>query len=60
MKRSNFSILNVKGKNLGRQEGFSKSSGFRLKRKRSSLDALTVRLGTQKKISEQEAHRRSL
>lgn len=55
-----FLHFKCKEKEFRRQEGFSRSSGFRLKRKGSSLDALTVRLSTQKKISEQEAHRRSL
>lgn len=55
-----FLHFKCKGKEFRRQESFSESNGFRLKRKGSSLDALTVRLSTQKKISEQEAHRRSL
>lgn len=55
-----FLHFKCKGKEFRRQEGFSRSSGFRLKRKGSSLDALTLRLSTQKKISEQEAHRYSL
>lgn len=55
-----FLIFKCKGEEFRRQEGFPKSSSFRLKRKGRSLDALTVRLSTQKKISEQEAHRWSL
>lgn len=55
-----FLIFKCKGEEFRRQERFPKSSSFRLKRKGRSLDALTVRLSTQKKISEQEAHRWSL
>lgn len=48
-------FLHFKCKEFRRQKGFSESSGCRLKRKGSSLDALTV--SAQKKISKQEAHR---